>query len=306
MVLEGFVSIAALTAACALAPGDYFKINLPTAQYAAWAETTGAKYHWDLAEKEFAVLEHRTNEKLAGRTGGGVTLAVGMAKVFSNLPGMKTLTSYWYHFVIMFEALFILTLLETGTRVARFVFQEAAGQLVPRWRVAGKPNWAMNAAMSVIVCLAWGSLLYIGNLNTLWKMLGISNQLLAAIALAVGTTYILLHSPRRIYALCAFIPFVFILAVVLTAGPWSMLDWWRSAREAPPGTPATDIFLLKLACVLAGIMLALTMVIAGAAARRWWIILRTPPEPAVRPSEDRIYAGASAVEENSPDDSTPP
>jgi carbon starvation protein len=232
MVLEGFVSIAALTAACALAPGDYFKINLPTAQYAAWAETTGAKYHWDLAEKEFAVLEHRTNEKLAGRTGGGVTLAVGMAKVFSNLPGMKTLTSYWYHFVIMFEALFILTLLETGTRVARFVFQEAAGQLVPRWRVAGKPNWAMNAAMSVIVCLAWGSLLYIGNLNTLWKMLGISNQLLAAIALAVGTTYILLHSPRRIYALCAFIPFVFILAVVLTAGPWSMLDWWRSAREA--------------------------------------------------------------------------
>ncbi len=229
-----------------------------------------------MSQKEFAVLEERTDEKLAGRTGGAVTLAVGMAKVFSNLPGMKTLTSYWYHFVIMFEALFILTLLETGTRVARFVFQEAAAQFVPKARVAGKPNWAMNFFMSAVVCLAWGSLLYIGTLDTLWKMLGISNQLLASIALAVGTTYILIHSRRRVYALCTGIPFVFLFSVVMTAGPWSVRDWWRAADAARPGTPVSEVFLLRLACILACIMMALTLIITVAAIRRWWEILRSP------------------------------
>src|SRR5439155_9281461 len=100
-----------------------------------------AQHQWNIAPVELKSLEEGTREHLAGRTGGAVTLAVGMAKVFSSVPGMKQLMSYWYHFVIMFEALFILTLLETGTRVARFVFQEAGASFTPRAAVGGKAHW---------------------------------------------------------------------------------------------------------------------------------------------------------------------
>jgi len=274
MIVEGFVAVAALTAACALQPGDYFKINVAPAKYEALVKTAQDKFQWDLQAKEFDGLEAGTSEKLAGRTGGAVTLAVGMAKVLSDLPGMKTLTSYWYHFVIMFEVLFILTLLETGTRVARFVFHEAATQFTPHARIGHKPNWAMNVFMSLLVSFAWGFLLYIGNLDTLWRILGISNQLLATIALAIGTTYILAHARRKVYALTTGIPLVFVMATVLTAGVESIRGWWAMAFS--PDTPAGDVFLLKLACVLASIMWMLTVVIALDAARRMWKLLRTP------------------------------
>src|SRR5262249_13061299 len=165
------------------------------------------------------------------------------------------------------EALFILTLLETGTRVARFVFQETMtggsdgatkrrsdegrtqSSSLPTLResavaaesdslstkdsaistVRRKPHLAMNITMSVVVCFAWGYLLYMGSLNTLWRMLGIANQLLAAIALAVGTTYLLNHAPKRKYALCTAVPFVFILATVFTAGIKSIDGWWAES-----------------------------------------------------------------------------
>jgi carbon starvation protein len=255
-------------------------------------ETQG-RQGWQLSvdDKAFAQLEGDMGEPLRpgedesglrGRTGGAVTLAVGMAKVFADLPGMKTLASYWYHFVIMFEALFILTLLETGTRVARFVFQEAVAVVVPRAAPGGKPKWSANVLMSMIVCLAWGGLLYIGNLDTLWRMLGIANQLLASIALAVGTTYILRNSPKRIYALCTGVPLVFVLATVMTAGIQSAQAWWATAFK--PETPASDVFLLKLATVLAWIMLGLTAVITIDAVRRWWVTLRAPA--AIEPTVD--------------------
>src|SRR5206468_5050189 len=113
-----------------------------------------AQLGFDPQPREIEMLERGTHEKkLANKPGGAVTLAVGMAKVFSSVPGMKSLMAYWYHFVIMFEALFILTLLETGTRVARFVFQETVSS------IGGKTNWGMNIAMSAAVCLAWGYLL---------------------------------------------------------------------------------------------------------------------------------------------------
>src|SRR3954464_8498511 len=156
----------------------------------------------------------------------------------------------------MFEALFILTLLETGTRVARFVFQEAFtsfgaadatdGTPATQYAVgaeddehshalARRPHWGINIVMSVVVCAAWGYLLYMGSLDTLWRMLGIANQLLAAIALAVGTTYLLLHAPKRRYALCTGIPFVFILFTVVTASVMSIHGWWvRDIPAAPP------------------------------------------------------------------------
>jgi carbon starvation protein len=271
MLLEGFVAVAALTAACALEPGDYFKINVAPAKYSALVETEQQLRGWDLTEKEFASLEAGTEEKLAGRAGGAVTLAVGMAKVFSDLPGMKTLISYWYHFVIMFEALFILTVLETGTRVARFVCQEAILQVTPRSVAERKYNWVMNIGVSVGMCTTWGFLLYIGNLDTLWRMLGIVNQLLASIALAVGTTYILTHSPKRIYALCTAVPLGLVLAAVVTASVISIRGWWMNAQHST----GMEAFLGKLACVLASISLALTVVIVVDAARKWRILLGT-------------------------------
>ncbi len=287
MIVEGFVSITALIAACALVPGDYFAINVAQdrpEQRAAYVEivnTAQATHGWDLAPRELSTLEAETGEKLVGRTGGAVTLAVGMAKVFSNLPGMGTLTAYWYHFVIMFEALFILTLLETGTRVARFVVQETVTHFRPQQAKTGKPNWTMNIAMSVFTCVAWGYLLYTGNINTLWRMLGIANQLLAVIALAVGTTYLLEHASRRVYALCTAIPLAFVLVTVMTASVQSIQGWWAAI---PKQTDRAQAFSLQLMCILAGIMLVLTIVITVDAMRKWTQLLggRAPlpiPEP---------------------------
>jgi carbon starvation protein len=296
MVLEGFVALTALVAACALEPGDYFKINIAqdTAEqrvkYQGVIDKAGEK-NWDLSPKEFDALQEGTGEaKLEGRVGGAVTLAVGMSKVFAHawmriqgvgeamsgglsnafsvMPGMKTMMAYWYHFVTMFEALFILTLLETGTRVARFVFQEVLAQIKPEYTLGNKPRWSVNVTVSVVVCGLWGGLLYIGNLDTLWKMLGIANQLLATIALAVGTTYLLHHAPKRIYAICTFIPFVFTLVTTFTAGVLSIRMWWLTNE-----TDTTKWFLLKLACLLATVLLALTTVITVESVRRWIGIL---------------------------------
>jgi carbon starvation protein len=231
------------------------------------------------------MLERETGEKLVGRTGGAVTLAVGMAKVFASVPGMRTVMSYWYHFVIMFEALFILTLLETGTRVARFVFQETVGQFTNRRSAGGsaagrgatpggivrRPNWGLNIFMSILTCFCWGFLLYLGDLKTLWSMLGIANQLLASIALAIGTTYLLNHAAKRSYALCTALPFVFVLITTVTAAIGKICEWWAQI----PNLPADQAFLLRLASLLAAIMLVLTGIIAVDAIRRWVGILRS-------------------------------
>ncbi|HEY2759373.1 MAG TPA: carbon starvation protein A, partial [Pirellulales bacterium] len=278
MVVEGFVAVTALVAACALEPGDYFLINAdqknPTLHqhYVDMTQTSAKKLGFDPRPREIGALETATEEKLANKPGGAVTLAVGMAKVFANLPGMKSLMAYWYHFVIMFEALFIMTLLETGTRVARFVFQEAftsfgdepalvktpATEYAPELGENSNPDrhlrrvhWGINILMSVIVCAAWGYLLYMGTLDILWRMLGIANQLLATIALAVGTTYLLLHAPKRRYALCTGIPFVFILVTIVTASVMSIHGWWvYDIPAAEVAHAANTVFLLKLLCVL--------------------------------------------------------
>ncbi len=281
MVVEGFVAVTALVAACALQPGDYFAINVAQdtavqrSAYVHMVDTQQTQHNWDLSVRELPELDAATGEKLTGRVGGAVTLAVGMAKVFASMPGMKKLISYWYHFVIMFEALFILTLLETGTRVARFVVQETARQFMPRAEIGGRPPWVLNITMSFLTCLAWGYLLYTGNINTLWRMLGISNQLLAVIALAVGTTYLLNHAPKRVHALCAAVPFFFALVTVLAATVQSIQGWWRKI----PGAPPAEQFSLQLMCWLASIMLVLTVVIAVDAIRKWGGILARPAAP---------------------------
>lgn len=279
MVLEGFVAITALVAACALEPGDYFLINADQnnpalhANYVAMLDQPADRLGFDPQPKEISSLETGVEEKLANRPGGAVTLAVGMAKIFTNVPGLRGMMSYWYHFVIMFEALFILTLLETGTRVARFVFQETTAQFAggAPGEVAGKPNWAVNVGMSLAVCFGWGFLLYLGSLDTLWRMLGIANQLLASIALAVGTTYLLTHAAKRRYALCTGIPFVVVLTTVFAAGIRSVQGWWLVAEKAPD-----KALLLRIVCVLASIMLLFTAAIALDALRKWRELLSGP------------------------------
>lgn len=299
MVVEGFIAVTALVAACALEPGDYFLINSDPKNpalhesYLAMTQTPAQQLGFDPHPRQMDMLEHGTKEKLANRPGGAVTLAVGMAKVFASVPGMQTLMAYWYHFVIMFEALFILTLLETGTRVARFVFQEAftsfgteqltrtpATQHAPNFnnqletnRPTNRPHWGTNIGLSILVCAAWGYLLYMGTIATLWPLLGIANQLLASIALAVGTTYLLLHAPKRRYAFCTGIPFVFIFFTVVTAGIMNVYSWWT--HDIPAATPQAA-FLLRLLCFLASAMLVLTILITADAVRRWIVILSEP------------------------------
>lgn len=282
MVVEGFVAVTALVAACALYPGDYFAINAPKNDATAAIIAAQTASGWDLRPVELTTLEQEVGEKLEGRTGGAVTLAVGMAKVFASLPGLHSLMGYWYHFVIMFEALFILTLLETGTRVARFVVQEAGwkarrdgGTEARSEEADGKGigrrvSWPVNVGLSVVVCGAWGYLLYRGDLKTLWLMLGIANQLLACIALAVGTTYLLLHASKRRYALCTGVPMVFVLGTTVYASIGSIARWWQQIDAAPAG----EGFYLWLIVGLGCVMLGLTVTISMLAANKWWRILR--------------------------------
>ena len=276
MLLEGFVSVTALIAACALEPGDYFKINIAPDKYVAVAAEVQSTSGLDMRTKEFDSLQESTGEhNLAGKTGGAVTLAVGMAKVFSALPGMSRLMGYWYHFVIMFEALFILTLLETGTRVARFIFQETVQQFLPE-RLAGNRsvNLGLNVTLSLGVCGLWGYLLYSGNIATLWRMMGIANQLLATIALAIGTTYLLEYAPRRRYAFCTGLPLAFAVATVFTAGVESIQSWSKELASLPAGS--ADAFYLKLVSIMAAVMLVLSALVVLDSVRRWYQVLREP------------------------------
>ncbi len=273
MLVEGFVSLTALIAACALEPGDYFKINTEKAQYEQLVLDAREKYQWDLRPKEFDQLkvDAGVKEDLSGRTAGAVTLALGMAKVLANLPLMKTLTAYLYHFVIMFEALFILTLLETGTRVARFIFQELVEYGRNETGSARQPSWAFNVVISMLVCGLWGGLLYTFEIGRLWLMMGIANQLLASIGLAVGTTYLLKHSPRRIYALCTAIPFAVSAVTVFTAGVLSLQTWWL--QQASPAVAPAEVFTDRLMCGLVCVILALVALIVVETVRRWYLLL---------------------------------
>jgi len=260
MIVESFVGLTALIAACSLVPGDYFAINVAPAKFALLG----------MQPMHLNELAREVGEAtLAGRTGGGVTLAVGMASIFASLPGMRHLMAYWYHFVIMFEALFILTTVDTGTRVARYVVDE---MIVRSWRRLqerrlGRPleeappsklPFAQTILTSLIVCFAWGYLVYKNDISTIWPMFGVANQLLAALALAIGTSFILSTNKPR-YALVTFLPFCFMLATTVTAGLWNIFEvYW------PKGT--FDGYLNALLCA---IMIVLVLTTAVDAAIRW-------------------------------------
>jgi len=179
MLIEGLVGVVALIAASSLAPGDYFAINIDLAKQAQWMPILDKMgFHME----NLRMYEAAVREQLQGRSGGAVSLAVGMAQIFAGIPFFKSLVSFWYHFAIMFEALFILTTIDAGTRVARFLVQEVGGRFHPR---LGRTDWLPGAAISTgLVVFAWSYFIWTGSIDTIWPMFGISNQLLAVIALA--------------------------------------------------------------------------------------------------------------------------
>jgi carbon starvation protein len=166
-------------------------------------------------ESNIEVLSAEVGEKIAGRTGGAVSLGVGMAYIFSSIPGLKHLMSYWYHFAIMFEALFILTTIDAGTRIGRFLLQEAFGKVNKSFQ---RTDWIPgNLITSAIIVFGWGYFIHTGTVSTIWPMFGTANQLLATIALAIGTSYIINRGRRR-YAWVTIIPMLFVGITTLTAG----------------------------------------------------------------------------------------
>jgi carbon starvation protein len=179
MLIEGTVGVMALVAAAAMFPGDYFAINTTSATYAKLG----------LSTVNLPALEAAVGESVAGRASGAVSLAIGMAQIFTALPGMSGLMAYWYHFAIMFEALFILTTIDAGTRVGRFLLQEFLGRAYAPF---SNPAWVPGALLSTfLIVFAWGYFIYTGSVDTIWPMFGTANQLLGVVALAVATTIII-------------------------------------------------------------------------------------------------------------------
>ena len=212
MLVEAMVSVLALIAASSLLPLDYFAINVPAEKFAAILPQL---HEMGFVDSNLAQLSAEVGEKIAGRTGGAVSLGVGMAQIFSAIPGLNGLMSYWYHFAIMFEALFILTTIDAGTRIGRFVLQEMLGKVYAPF---GRTNYLPgNLLASFIIVFCWGYFIYTGSVSTIWPMFGTANQLLASIALAVGTSYIINRGKIK-YAWITIVPFVFIGFTTVYAG----------------------------------------------------------------------------------------
>jgi len=242
MLLEGLVGVTSLVAAACLHPGDYFAINVPPAVF----QKLG------IAPVELDLLSRLVGEELRGRTGGSVSLAAGIATIFGQLPIFQKLLGYFYHFIVMFEAVFILTTVDAGTRVARFLVQDILGRTVsPRF---SRHDDALGVWLSsgVVVAL-WGGFLYFGTIATLWPLLGIANQLLASTALAVGTAVLLRLNPqhrRRAWVTAA--PLLVVGTTTLTAGWQSIFGIFLKLPSRPQAivdTACTAILMLCALCV---------------------------------------------------------
>jgi carbon starvation protein len=270
MAAESLVGLLALVAATSMYPGDYFAINT--------APEVFAKLGLHTVNLDFFSAE--VGESLAGRTGGAVSLAIGMAQIFRGLPAMDKLTAYWYHFAIMFEALFILTTVDAGTRSARYVLQELMGKVHPRFNdTAWLPG---NVITTTMVVFGWGYLIYTGSVTTIWPMFGTGNQLLATIALAVGTTF-LINMGKAKYAWITAVPMFAIGGMTLTAAVLSIRDiFWP--LTAVPGKQFTGY----LDTALMAIFIVGVLLVVFDALRRWIAVLNgapAPPEAFGPPSE---------------------
>ncbi len=259
MLAEGFVGILALIAAASLYPHDYFAINVPVQKF---AEMAGQLKVMGFTASNLAGLSKEVGEQLAGRTGGAVSLAVGMAQIFSSIPGLRGLMAYWYHFAIMFEALFILTTIDAGTRIGRFVLQEALGKV---YKPFAETKWMPGTILtSAVVVFAWAYFIYTGSISTIWPMFGAANQLLATIALGIGTTYII-NRGRAKYAWVTLVPMIFVGATTLTAG-WMNMTNIYFPMTSQPGMEVSGYLNL----ILTGIIMASAVIIIMDAVPKWY------------------------------------
>jgi len=267
MLMEGLVGVMALVAACSLPQGDYFAINTPPAVFATLGQEVVT-----LPQIEAAV-----GEKVEGRTGGAVSLAVGMAQIFSKLPGMGGLIDYWYHFAIMFEALFILTVIDAGTRVGRFLVGEFLGRAYAPF---ARANWLPGALVTtLLVVFSWSYFIGTGSIATIWPMFGIANQLFAAVALSVGTT-ILINIGRARYAWVTMVPLGFLSVTTLTAGFLSVKNqFWPMAIGPDPARH----FQGMLQTFLTSAMMVCVVIILVAAVRKWLAVGTTGRDPDLVP-----------------------
>ncbi|HPO13629.1 MAG TPA: carbon starvation protein A [Candidatus Hydrogenedentes bacterium] len=245
MMVECIVSVIALIAACSLFPADYFAINVAPEKFAAM----------NMTPVNLAELSKEVGENVAGRPGGAVSLAVGFAQIFSGLPGMKALMSYWYHFAIMFEALFILTTIDTGTRVARFLLQEYLGRVYKPFQ---KTDWMFGTLLtSGLVVFSWGYFIWSGTISTIWPMFGTANQLLATTALAVAGAAIINAGKVR-YIWVTLIPEAFLAVTTLYAGYLNVLHNYLPLIKQPGkflvGTIDCVLTIVIMFCVVVVIL----------------------------------------------------
>ncbi len=257
MLAEGLVSIMALIAAASLYPLDYFQINVPAEKF---AQILPQLHAMGFTRSDLPRLAAEVGENITGRTGGAVSLAVGMAQVFSSIPGLDRLMSYWYHFAIMFEALFILTTIDAGTRVARFILQELFGTFYKPFK---KANWLPgNLICSGLVVLSWGYFIYTGSVSTIWPMFGTANQLLATIALAIGTSYIINRGKAK-YAWVTIIPLVFIGITTVIAGIMNITGIYIPQLSVPQYFVQGLINLLLTGVMMLSVVIIVTDAVPG-------------------------------------------
>ena len=263
MLLESFVGVMALIAASVLIPGDYLAINTDLSVNA-------------LAVMGFPVsrideLSHLVEVDVAGRPGGAVSLAVGMASIFAALPGMSGLMAYWYQFALVFEALFILTTIDTGTRVARYLIQEMGGRLYAPFRQF--TWWPGVIVSSAAVVGAWGYLINTGSISTIWPMFGAANQLLGTLALCIGTT-VLIKMWRSPYLWVTALPMVFVGLITLT-GCYEMFRMFLTNAVA---LTASESLPLYLDAVLVAVVAILGLIVVGDSVQQWYgyVILKRP------------------------------
>ncbi|TWA72607.1 carbon starvation protein [Azospirillum brasilense] len=253
MLAECVVGVMALIAATSLHPADYFAINSSPAAFQAL----------NMQVVDLPRLSQEIGLDLYGRTGGAVTLAVGMTEIFTRIPWFGTLASYFFQFVVMFEAVFILTAVDSGTRVARYLIQDLGGDLyAPLKRLDWVPG---SIAASVLACVAWGYLLTSGDINSVWALFGVSNQLMASVGLIIGATIILRLGQKRVYMLTCLVPLAYLFVTVNYAGYWMITNVYLN-----PLAKGYNVFNAGISII----MLSLGFVILIAALKKWKELLR--------------------------------
>jgi carbon starvation protein len=278
MLLESFVGVMALIAASVLIPGDYLAINTMLSP-----ETLAAM---GFPVSRIQELSRLVEVEVTGRPGGAVSLAVGMAAIFSALPGMAGLMAYWYQFALVFEALFILTTIDTGTRVGRYLIQEMGGRLyAPLRRINWWPGVAVSSAMIVG---AWSYLIGTGSISTLWPMFGAANQLLGTLALCIGTT-VLIKMWKAQYLWITLLPMLFVGTITLM-GSYEMFGLF--VTKASSLADGGQAFALYLDAGLVAVVALLAVIVLGDSIRQWYgyLVLKRP----FTSSEVVMMAGGSS------------